>query len=122
MTVPAPSVLITSPFLTSVTKTGRDVVVVVMTADPFMPGFSALRGTRLPSTVNRKSSGTVCSWVAPSAPRTTRVLPSTEITSKDFTSRVVEVWAPARPVHSSVARTRWIIRKCLGRRGIWLLL
>ena len=53
----------TSALRTSVTTTGLIVVVVVTVAVPFIPGFSSDTDTFLPSTVKRKSSGTVYSCV-----------------------------------------------------------
>ena len=73
----------TVPFFISVTVTGVIVVFVVTMAVPFMPGFKSCTDNCCPSTVNRKSSGTISSRV-PSGIFTTRSLPSTEITWNVF--------------------------------------
>ncbi len=74
-----PIACMTVPFFTSVTVTGTMVVVVVIVAVPAMPGFSWCTDSDCPSTVNRKSSGTVSSFV-PSGNLTTSWLPSTAMT------------------------------------------
>ena len=74
-----PRARITVPFFTSVTVTGVVVVFVVIVAVPAIPGFSSCTDSCFPSTVNRKSSGTVIAFV-PSGSLTTRSLPSTEMT------------------------------------------
>ena len=56
-----PLTFITSPLRTSVTVTGVTVVVVVIRAVPFIPGFNSATDTGLPSTVSWKSGGTVIS-------------------------------------------------------------
>ena len=75
----AKGLCITVPFFTSVTVTGITVVFVVMVAVPAMPGFSSCTDSIFPSTLNRKSSGTVSSRV-PSGSLTTSWLPSTAMT------------------------------------------
>ena len=70
----------TSASRTSVTKTGRTVVDVVTVAVPFIPGLRSDTAMLLPSTVKRKSGGTVSSFV-PRSSRTTSLFPSTAITS-----------------------------------------
>ena len=71
-----PATCSTVPFFTSVTVTGVTVVFVVTVAVPVMPGFSSCTDSSFPSTLNRKSSGTVSSLV-PSGSLTTSWLPST---------------------------------------------
>src|SRR4029453_8284302 len=115
MTLPAPRFLTTTPFFTSVTYTGLTVVVVVIVALPFIPGLSSWTVTCLSPTVKRKSAGTVNSRV-PSAPFTTRTLPSTETISKDFTSVVVDwAWAvtAARARAPATATTAHRLRRAL---------
>jgi hypothetical protein len=58
-----PEAITTCPFFTSVTVTGVTIVVVVMVAVPFMPGFRSWTAICLPSTVNRKPAGTEISRV-----------------------------------------------------------
>ncbi len=60
----------TVPFLTSVTVTGCTVLMVVIVAVPFMPGFRSWTDSCLPFTSNLKSSGIVYSFV-PAAVRAT---------------------------------------------------
>src|SRR3954447_7481903 len=78
-----PEACMTVPFFTSVTVTGVTVVFVVIVAVPFMPGFKSLTESCWPSTVKRKSSGTISSRV-PSGSFTTRSLPSTAMTWSDL--------------------------------------
>ncbi|HEX2340831.1 MAG TPA: hypothetical protein VHI98_10165 [Vicinamibacterales bacterium] len=58
-----PAACSTIPFFTSVTVTGVTVVFVVTVAVPVMPAFSSCTDSSFPSTLNRKSSGTVSSLV-----------------------------------------------------------
>ena len=84
----------TVPFFTSVTVTGVTVVFVVIVAVPAMPGFSSCTDSIFPSTLNRKSSGTVSSLV-PSGSLTTSWFPSTAMTWNFLVSDVVVVCARA---------------------------
>ncbi len=85
---------ITVPFFTSVTVTGVTVVFVVIVAVPAMPAFNSCTDNIFPSTLNRKSSGTVSSLV-PSGSWTTSLFASTAMTWNFLVSDVVVVCAGA---------------------------
>ena len=80
-----PDASATVPFFTSVTVTGVTVVRVVIVAVPFMPTVNWRTDICWPSTLKRKSSGTVSSLV-PSGSETTSTLPSTARTWKALVS------------------------------------
>ena len=84
--------------------TGVIVVLVVIVAVPAMPGFSSCTDSILPSTLNRKSSGTVSSLV-PSGSLTTSLLPSTAMTWNFWVSDVVVVCAGAAAPRQAHQRT-----------------
>src|SRR4029078_11800776 len=69
-----------------------------------MPGLSSRTDSGLPSTVKRKSSGTVSSFV-PSGPLTTSMLPSTATISNFFVCMVDEVCCASAPLATPRHRT-----------------
>jgi hypothetical protein len=95
----------TTPSRISVTATSLIVVVVVMVAVPFIPGFKSDTAIFLPSTVKRKSSGTVISCV-PFSSRTTSLFPSTATTSKLRVPVVVVVCPGRNPRRRAPAQPR----------------